>query len=166
MTDSALVDLNRAIELDPESQNGYKNRGMLYLMTNRYREAIGDYTKHLSIVPDEDGETWNKIGYAFHQLGDYPKAIEAFSRAIRISGKGNFYYLRALSFYQSGDIRRARARYGKSACPRGFRPILNCCGHLGFTDSMKGKRSDKQACPREGTMDASQNIPIICTRRP
>jgi tetratricopeptide (TPR) repeat protein len=114
LTDSALVDLDRAIELDPVSQNGYKNRGMLFLMTNRYREAIGDYTKHLSIVPDEDGETWNKIGYAYHQLGDYPKAIDAFSNAIRISGKGNFYYLRALSFYQSGDITRARADMEKA----------------------------------------------------
>jgi tetratricopeptide (TPR) repeat protein len=114
LTDSALIDLNRSIELDPETLNGYKNRGMLNLMTHRYREAISDYTKHLSIVPDEDGETWNKIGYAFHQLGDYPGAIEAFSQAIRIAGKGNFYYLRALSFFNAGDIARARTDMEKA----------------------------------------------------
>jgi tetratricopeptide (TPR) repeat protein len=134
LTDSALIDLNRAIELDPESRNGYKNRGMLYLMTNRYPEAISNYTKHLSIVPDEDGETWNKIGYAFHQLGDYPKAIEAFSRAIRIAGKGNFYYLRALSYFHSGDIARARSDMEK-ALSKGVPADPELLRSLGFTAS-------------------------------
>lgn len=134
LTDSALVDLNRAIELDPASQNGYKNRGMLYLMTNRYADAIRDYTKHLSILPDEDGETWNKIGYAFLQLGNYSKATEAFSRAIGISGKGNFYYLRSLSLYRSGDITRARSDMEK-ALAKGVSADPDLLRSLGLTVS-------------------------------
>ena len=139
LTDSALVDLNRAIELDPASQNGYKNRGMLYLMTNRYSDAIRDYAKHLSIVPDEDGETWNKIGYAFLQLGNYPKAIEAFSRAIGISGKGNFYYLRALSFYRAGDNAKARSDMEK-ALSKGVTADPELLRSLGLTDSRQGMK--------------------------
>jgi protein O-mannosyl-transferase len=139
LTDSALVDLNRAIELDPASQNGYKNRGMLYLMTNRYPEAIRDYTKHLSIVPDEDGETWNKIGYAFLQLGNYSKAIEAFSRAIVLSGKGNFYYLRAMSFYHSGDNARARSDMEK-ALSKGVSADPELLRSLGLTAGVQGTK--------------------------
>jgi tetratricopeptide (TPR) repeat protein len=131
LTDSALVDLNRAIEIDPASRNAYKNRGMLYLMTNRYREAIRDYSKHLSLVPDKDGETWNKIGYAYHQLGDYPGAIEAYTRAIRISGKGDFYYLRALSFYRSGDITKARNDM-ETALAKGVSPDPEVLRSLGM----------------------------------
>jgi protein O-mannosyl-transferase len=106
--DSALVDLNRTIELNPMTQNGYKNRGMLYLMNNQYQNAIRDYSKHMSIVPDTNGEIWNKIGYCCQQIGNHAKAVDAFNRAIQLSQKGNFYYLRAISLKELGEIQQAR----------------------------------------------------------
>jgi tetratricopeptide (TPR) repeat protein len=113
--DSALVDLNRTIEINPMTQNGYKNRGMLFLMTNQYQNAIRDYSKHLSIVPDTNGETWNKIGYCCQQLGNHAKAVEAFNHAIQLSQKGNFYYLRAISLKELGEIKQAREDAGKAS---------------------------------------------------
>jgi protein O-mannosyl-transferase len=112
--DSALVDLNRTIELNPMTQNGYKNRGMLYLMDNQYQNAIRDYIKQLSIVPDTNGEIWNKVGYCCQQLGNHAKAVDAFTRAIQLSQKGNFYYLRAISLKELGDIKQARDDAGKA----------------------------------------------------
>jgi tetratricopeptide (TPR) repeat protein len=108
MIDSARVDLDRAIKINPESGNAYKNRGMLYLITGRYPEAINDYLKQLKIMPDVSGEIWSKIGYSFQQIGNHTKAIEAFTNAITIAENGNFYYLRAISYYQSGNISMAR----------------------------------------------------------
>jgi protein O-mannosyl-transferase len=105
--EQALADLNRTIELNPSTTNGYKNRAMLYLMTGQYNLAIKDYSSHLSIAGDRDGEIYFKIGYCLQQTGNHQKAIEAFSRAIGVMEKGNFYGLRALSYYQLGNLNAA-----------------------------------------------------------
>jgi protein O-mannosyl-transferase len=130
-TDSALFDLNRAIELDPLTQNGYKNRGMLYLTTRHYTEAIADYQKHISLAGDPDGETGIRIGYAYQQTGNYMRSIEALTEAIRISGKGNGYYMRALSFYYSGDIPKAKSDM-EQALAKGVRADPEILRALGF----------------------------------
>jgi len=109
MVDSARADLNRAIEINPLTKNGYKNRGMLHILTKQYHKAIDDYKKHLTIAPDETGEVWNKIGYAYQQLGEHHEAIDAFSRAITIYENGSYYYLRALSRIKLNETDKARA---------------------------------------------------------
>jgi tetratricopeptide (TPR) repeat protein/uncharacterized membrane protein (UPF0136 family) len=107
--DSALVDLNRTIELNPKTLNGYRNRGMLFIMSGKYQNAIKDYSKHMEIVPDASGETWSRIGYCYQQLGNHTKALVALNHAITISGKGNFYYLRAISLKELGETDKARS---------------------------------------------------------
>lgn len=114
MIDSARADLNRAIDINPSTMNGYRNRGMLHILTKQYQAAIDDYKKHLQIVPDETGEIWNKIGYAFQQLGEHRKAIDAFSKAISIYENGSYFYLRALSWIQLKEYENARNDINKA----------------------------------------------------
>jgi tetratricopeptide (TPR) repeat protein len=114
MIDSATVDLDRAIAINPLTKNGYRNRGMLYILTKQYQNAIDDYKKHLTLVQDETGEIWSKIGYAYQQLGEHRKAIDVFSKAINIYENSSYYYLRALSWKQLNEIEKARYDINKA----------------------------------------------------
>lgn len=46
---SALTDINKAIELEPENAILYKIRGNIYVLLNDYFAAIDDYTKAISL---------------------------------------------------------------------------------------------------------------------
>ncbi|MBP1669957.1 MAG: hypothetical protein H6Q21_2323, partial [Bacteroidetes bacterium] len=58
---------------------------------------------------------------------------------IGISGKGNFYYLRALSFYRAGDNARARSDMEK-ALSKGVTADPELLRSLGLTDSRQGMK--------------------------
>lgn len=46
---SALTDINKAIELDPENAILYKIRGNIYILLNNHFAAIDDYTKAIAL---------------------------------------------------------------------------------------------------------------------
>ncbi len=109
----AMIDLTKTIELNSSTQNGYKNRGMLNVMTGNYKQAIADYIKHLEIVPDTNGEIYYKIGYCFQQINDDKRAVDALSRAIKISPNPEFFHLRAVSLTKLGDVENAQKDFAK-----------------------------------------------------
>ncbi|MCK7471039.1 MAG: tetratricopeptide repeat protein [Desulfomicrobium escambiense] len=49
--DLALSDYNRAIDLDPESDMAYNNRGFLHLLMGDDRQAERDIRKAIEISP-------------------------------------------------------------------------------------------------------------------
>ncbi|MBN1413908.1 MAG: tetratricopeptide repeat protein [Bacteroidales bacterium] len=114
MADSALHDLNRAVEIDPASVNAYKLRGTLFLRTNRYPQSIEDYMKCISLDAERKDEYWYWIGYSYDKMGYLPEAVDAYSKAIALSGRGKYYYARAGSYYRSGDISKARTDMKKA----------------------------------------------------
>ena len=67
--------LDQAIELDPNSDRAYSNRGTIYLNLKQYQRAIDDFDKALQINPKKYEAHINR-GDAWYNLGEYTRAIE------------------------------------------------------------------------------------------
>lgn len=54
--DSALADLNKALEIDPKCALAYFNKGLVFENTQRYSEAVSAYKKFLEVAPSTEEE--------------------------------------------------------------------------------------------------------------
>jgi eukaryotic-like serine/threonine-protein kinase len=79
----AMAELKRAIELAPNSDEGYRRLGMAYESTGRKEDAIKAYQKAITINP----YYWvnlNALGAAYTNFGDYDKALQSFEQVIQL----------------------------------------------------------------------------------
>jgi tetratricopeptide (TPR) repeat protein len=133
---TAFLWLNKAVEIDPKGQLGY--RGWLKLMKFRdYEGAIEDFKRLDTLTPGIVDYPWGdnihtSLGLAYRGLKKYPAALAEFDRAIRgIAAKDGedwvpplTWYYRALTKRDLGDLDGALAdvekelkRYYKAAEP-------------------------------------------------
>jgi tetratricopeptide (TPR) repeat protein len=99
------ADTEPAKKLTPEQ------RGDVYMARKMYREAIEAYRE----APQNNAVVWNKIGIAYHQLGDFGAARRNYERAIKLDKK----YADAVNnagtvLYALKNYRGAIARYRKA----------------------------------------------------
>jgi tetratricopeptide (TPR) repeat protein len=66
----ASMDLERAVELNPEDPEAYYYRGILYLMTQAYELAIPDFNRTLELNP-EYMDAYQARWYSFERLGNF-----------------------------------------------------------------------------------------------
>jgi len=79
----AMAELKRAIDLAPNSDEGYRRLGVAYEATGRKDDAIKAYQKAISINP----YYWmnlNSLGVAYTNFGDYDKALQSFQQVIQL----------------------------------------------------------------------------------
>ena len=69
--------------MDSDTQEIMK-KGMSFLETGKYEEALDCFEKLLASNPDNP-DIWNKKGVALRSLGRYDEAIESFNKALEIS---------------------------------------------------------------------------------
>jgi tetratricopeptide (TPR) repeat protein len=101
----ALAQSPPPVKLSPE------DRGDLYMVRKMYREAIEAYRS----VGQNSAVLWNKIGIAYHQLGELEAARKSYERAIKLDRK----FADAINnagtvFYAEKKYRTAIARYKKA----------------------------------------------------
>lgn len=101
---AALTQSTTPVQISPE------DRGDLYMVRKMYREAIDAYRS-----AGRSAILWNKIGIAYHQLGDLQAAKKSYERAVKLDKK----YADALNnvgtiFYAEKKYRTAIARYQKA----------------------------------------------------
>jgi tetratricopeptide (TPR) repeat protein len=77
---------NRTIEIDPKSEFGYNNKGIVLYQIGRLEEAIQAYDTAIKINP-RYAYAWNLKGMALDRLQEYKRAIKAYDRAIKINPK-------------------------------------------------------------------------------
>jgi tetratricopeptide (TPR) repeat protein len=99
------TDTEAAKKLTPEQ------RGDVYMARKMYREAIDAYHE----APQNAPVVWNKIGIAYHQLGDFAAARRNYERALKLDKK----YADAVNnvgtvFYALKNYRGAISRYRKA----------------------------------------------------
>jgi tetratricopeptide (TPR) repeat protein len=88
-----------------------EDRGDLYMARKMYREAIDAYRE----APQNSALVWDKIGIAYHQLGDLIDARKSYEHAIKLNKK----YSDAINnvgtiYYAQKKYRTAIARYEKA----------------------------------------------------
>jgi tetratricopeptide (TPR) repeat protein len=89
----AIIDYNKAIEIDPNFAEAYINRGNAKSKLQDYIEAIADYTKALSINPSLVLALSNR-GRCKLELKDYIGALNDCNKALSIVQDGFSYAIR------------------------------------------------------------------------
>jgi tetratricopeptide (TPR) repeat protein len=82
-SDSALMALDRAIELDEAVPGLYARRGVLLSGLDRLEEAEQAYEVALSRDPD-DAEAFDGLGVVYHRTDRFVEAVHAFTRSIAL----------------------------------------------------------------------------------
>jgi tetratricopeptide (TPR) repeat protein len=105
--DSALVFYNKAIELEPNNDVHYSNRGMFFAENGDKKRAFDDYNAAIKLNP-KNPITYDNRGFLKAQTGDTEGAISDYSQAIVIDP--NFlasYSNRAKLYLSMGDKEKA-----------------------------------------------------------
>ena len=75
----AVVELKRALELSPNSDEGYRRLGEVYRNMGRKEESVRAYERAVQINPYY-WENYNELATAYFQFGENDKALAAFKR--------------------------------------------------------------------------------------
>jgi len=133
----AITDYSRALTLKPENDTTdyrrrypdsqldqiaseyqpffiYYNRGLSYLASRNYRQAIADFDQAVQLAP-KSAETFVKRGMAKQQLNDMDAALKDYNRAIELDFVfAEAYFARGTWYEQSGAFSMAISDYGKA----------------------------------------------------
>jgi tetratricopeptide (TPR) repeat protein len=111
--DQAILDLNKAIEINPRYDKAYNNRGIVYRLKGQYGQAISDFNKAIEINP-KDAEAYNNLAWLFATtkapgFRNGKKAVELALKACELSDWRNAGYLDTLAaaYARVGDFDNA-----------------------------------------------------------
>ena len=79
--DSALADLNKAIEVDPVLARAYVERGILQTHLGSYERALRDFGEGLTLGAAAD-DVYYRRGHALYYMRRYDQAAAEFKRAV------------------------------------------------------------------------------------
>ena len=107
----AILDYNRALEINTKYGNAYNNRGNIHYSQGKYAQAISDYDKAIEQNP-KNSEAYTNRGNAYYSQGKYDRAISDYDKAIRINPQyGRAHHGRGIVHYAQGDYTQAIADY-------------------------------------------------------
>ncbi|MBE8953548.1 MAG: tetratricopeptide repeat protein [Quinella sp. 1Q7] len=124
----AIQNYNKAIEINPNDAEFYRDRGIAYVnfavhyITNKdserafanYKLAIQDFNKAIKINPN-DAVTWGALGTACSALGQDERAIIDFNRALKLDPKNaEVYFKRGMTYNLMGNFESAISDYTKA----------------------------------------------------
>ena len=81
---AAIKDFDQAIELNPDYQNAWYNRGKVKARLGQHKEAIKDYNQAIELNPN-DPDVWINRGNAKDDLRQYEEAIKDYNQAIELN---------------------------------------------------------------------------------
>jgi tetratricopeptide (TPR) repeat protein len=130
--DKALLDYDKAIQLNPNLALAYMNRGSLYTVLKKYDKALADHNKAIQInsqstnlssnlgqtnvLSADDAMSYYNRGTAFYIQGNYKDAIADFDNAIKLNPELVEAYTNqaAAIISQKGDFNKAQALLTKA----------------------------------------------------
>jgi tetratricopeptide (TPR) repeat protein len=109
----------------PMQARAYRNRGDAYFGKERYNLAIADFSAALAIVPDVD-DTLNRRGVAYTETGQFDKALDDFTRAIKVSAHehADYFLNRGVAHRRKGEYDLAIADYNDALRRRSTDPRI------------------------------------------
>lgn len=114
----ALVDLNRAVELEPTDFKAYNSRGLVLIDAGQPDKAIADFDRAIALFANDPSAYYNR-GNAYRKLGESDRALADFSVAIAMNpddmkARNN----RGLVLQERGDFEGALAEYNDAMALR------------------------------------------------
>lgn len=82
-TTNALVDLDKAIEIDPYTSQSFSFRGLLYFQKEEYNKALADFDEAIRLDPYFEGNYINR-GMVKYYLNDLRGAMADYDRVIEM----------------------------------------------------------------------------------
>jgi tetratricopeptide (TPR) repeat protein len=111
--DLAIADLDRAIELNPNSPAAYAGRGIAYNGKNDYQKAIADFNRAVELEPDS-AAIYTGRGIAFYNQVNNRDAIADFNKAIELDPNyALVYYYRAFTCASEAKYESAIEDYNR-----------------------------------------------------
>ena len=113
-TVEAIAELKRALELAPNSEDGYRGLGKAYLTLGQKDQALHAYQKAVEINPYY-WVNYNAIGQAYSELGEYDKALIALRRVTELEPENSFGYLNVgVVYFQQGKYEECLPYFQKA----------------------------------------------------
>ena len=110
----AIVELTKAIELNPRFDRAYTNRGIMWQAMGEYDKAITDYDKAIEINPKQFA-AYNSRGTAWRFKGNFERAIADFNTAIGLNPKNAIpFNNRGSAYMNKEDYSSAVADFSKA----------------------------------------------------
>ena len=81
--DRAIIDFSKAIELDPDYEFAWLERGKEYLLAHDFDNAVSDFSKAIELDPT-DFTLWGIQAEAYQRKGDPIEAIVDFDKVIEL----------------------------------------------------------------------------------
>jgi tetratricopeptide (TPR) repeat protein len=113
--DRAIIDFNKAIQLNWTYALVYDRRGSTYFRKGQYDRAMADFEHEIRLDP-EYGPTYNNRGLVYDAMGDHVRAFADYDQAIRLNpnGASNAYVNRGHLYAGRGDYDRAIADFNQA----------------------------------------------------
>ena len=112
--DQAILDFDKALQINPMNAEAYNNRGSVYGEKGRYDQAISDFCKALEISPMYAEAYYNR-GVTYNRRGQSDQAILDFEKALEINPRlAEAYYSRGLVYDGKGQYDQAISDYNKA----------------------------------------------------
>ena len=90
--DKAAASFQAAIKADPRQSEAYLGLGYVYLVQQKYAQAVPVLQKATQLAP-QDANGFGNLGIAYLRLGNLPSAEEALQRAVKLEPKNSkFWY--------------------------------------------------------------------------
>jgi tetratricopeptide (TPR) repeat protein len=112
----AIVDLDKALALNPELATAYGDRGIAYRKQGRYEMAIADYGEAIRLWPEwhdwyiHRGIALSALERQDEAIADYTKALSLRRNLVNaLVGRGNAYLAKGENENAIADFRRALA---------------------------------------------------------
>ncbi len=105
--DSALIDLNRALKINPKYMEAYYERGMAYFYLENYGLASEDFDQALKFDADYP-DAYIGRGYTYYAQEDYAHALSDFNKAVKLTDTSPAaYFGRGLVYYATNEYLKA-----------------------------------------------------------
>ena len=99
--DKALIDYNRAIEIEPKDANIYYHRTTVYENLKEYDKALLDYNKAIEMAPD-NAKYFNYRGALYaEELKQNDKALADYNKSIELDPKEIFYLVNRANLFEN-----------------------------------------------------------------
>jgi len=103
----SIVELDRALQLAPNSDEGYRRLGDAYLASGRKEEALKAYQRAVDINPYY-WQNYNGLGEAYFDTGATEKALGAWSRITELEPENYVGYMNiAAAYFRQGKYAKS-----------------------------------------------------------